>query len=539
MRRITLIAVGAGIAVALVGCPPAETRSASVYEPVENALLNAGFEEGEFSPTGTPDHWTSSAYDPSAEFFWSDQIAFKGALSAGISAPTPNDASWLQTVNLDPGANYLLSGWIKTENVAHNEGVDAGANLNLFGTFNRTRGVFGTSDWTYAGMPFNSGESGEVTISARVGFFAGTTTGTAWFDDLQVTPIYAEDPHPRWRILALIFDTTDFTYVDGSAVTHHVVAAMTEEELAETAAVVETFVLQDIPALNSGNMIPILTVEIPEDPLTQLSPFGDKWWPSPADTEPYLDPAFDSVIVLWDPRATDLDTGERINLNNAAGLTLNMGTGQAYTSIIVDAAVTYNHRNVFKHEWGHCILDYFEAAGASPEPTVTNHATPGQYIHWPTGEEYVWVDETNDNPIPNSIYNNESGFTHDYYSGTTATPGEPDRRLGITPAAWAIGGPVTRPFRKIQTPAEWLDTIRTLLDESAEIGELVQANALYAQVDGAARMVERGNLRPVANKIAMLEKHVERLVEQGKLSQVQADAIQFAVAGLTDSLSLP
>lgn len=521
---------------ALTGCPPAEMRAASVFEPVENALLNPSFEDGEFSPDGTPDDWSTSAYDPSAQFFWSDSVAFKGNLSAGISAPTPNDASWIQTITLDPVTNYLLSGWIRTEDVAHNEGVDAGANLNLFGSFNRTEGVFGTSDWTYVSMPFSSGDSGEQTISARVGFFAGTTTGTAWFDDLQVTPIYAQDPHPRWRILAVIFKTTDFTYVDGSGVTHHTVAAMTEEEVIETAAVVETFVLQDIPALDSGNMIPILTIEIPEEPLTQLSAFGTKWWPSPVDTEPYRDPAFDSVIVVWDPRATDQDTGERINLNNAAGLTPNMGTGQAYTSIIVDAAVTYNHRNVFKHEWGHCILDYFEATGASPEPTVTNHATPGQYVHWPTGEDYVWVDETNDNPIPNSIYNDQSGFTHDYYSGTTATPDDLSRRLGITPAAWAIGGPVTRPFRKIQTPAEWLDTIRSLLDESVEIGELVQGNALYAQINGAARMVERGNLRPVANKMDTFERHVDLLVRQGKLSQVQADAIQFAVAGFRDAV---
>jgi hypothetical protein len=65
--------------------------------------------------------------------------------------------------------------------------------------------------------------------------------------------------------------------------------------------------------------------------------------------------------------------------------------------------------------------------------------------HWPNGESYVWLDETDANPIPNSIYNNESGFTHDYYSGTTASADQPTRRLGVTPEAWMFGGPVTKP----------------------------------------------------------------------------------------------
>jgi hypothetical protein len=55
------------------------------------------------------------------------------------------------------------------------------------------------------------------------------------------------------------------------------------------------------------------------------------------------------------------------------------------------------------------------------------------------------MDESDLNPVPNSIYNDQSGFTHDYYSGTTALATAPSQCLGITPAAWAAGGPVTRP----------------------------------------------------------------------------------------------
>ncbi|HEU5093419.1 MAG TPA: hypothetical protein VFT30_12085, partial [Nitrospira sp.] len=131
-------------------------------------------------------------------------------------------------------------------------------------------------------------------------------------------------------------------------------------------------------------------------------------------------------------------------IGGAAGLGPSMGTGQTYAAIIIEAT-GYGHRNVFKHEWGHSILFYFDAMGLTPKPAVTNHAEVNQYVHWPTGDGYVWIDETDANPIPNSIYNNESGFTHDYYSGTTATADQPERRLGITPEAWMLGGPVTKP----------------------------------------------------------------------------------------------
>ena len=81
--------------------------------------------------------------------------------------------------------------------------------------------------------------------------------------------------------------------------------------------------------------------------------------------------------------------------------------------------------------------------GLTEKPTVDNHADPEQYVNCKTGEYYDWREETLDDPIPNSIYNNESGFTHDYYSGTTATAEQPTLCLGISAEAWAFGGPVS------------------------------------------------------------------------------------------------
>lgn len=426
----------------------------------DNLLPNGSVEDGVY-PDG-PFGWKRQAFGPEASLTWDMEFAHGGAHSVKILASQPNDAAWIQTITVAPNTNYLLSGWIKTDSVAHTEG-SVGANLCLFGTWQQTAAVIGTTDWTQVRMSFNSGPSGTVTIGARLGYWSGTTTGTAWFDDMRVTEIRATDPHPDWKLLALVYDTTDFTYSDQS-VTRHVIGHIDPAQVAAAASAVSRFVLQDIPALTSGNMMPQMTIRYPGR-LTHLSPSGGGWWPSPADTANDDDPAFDSVIVIWQPTVVDQTTGEGLWIGSAAGLTPPMGTGQAYTTLIIEAATTYGHLNVFKHEWGHSILSYFDALGTAPRPTVTNHTDGMTYVNCQSGAYYVWQDETDANPIPNSIYNNASGFTHDYYSGTTALATDPRSCLGITPSAWATGGPVSKP----QVPFEYFSYT------ARDIGDVGQA----------------------------------------------------------------
>jgi hypothetical protein len=413
-------------------------------EPPPNLVLNPSFEDGVYDPGGSPDGWSYIEFDASGISGWVEDEAHNGSRSVTIEAPLPNDASWFQSVSVQPETLYFLSGWAKTEAVAHSaQSVDAGANFSILGGFTVSPGVFGTQDWTRTGVLFNSGPTSQVDIAARIGMYSGTTTGKAWFDDVAVSPIVAVEPHPSWKILALIYDQTDFSYIDQNGDPHHYVAQMSAQEVAAATDVVSIFVEQDIPELTSGEMVPTLTVRYPTAPLSSLTPFGTAWWPAPEDVAAERDPAFDAVMVIWDPRAMDLVTGLPETLNNAAGLTPAMGTGQTYTAIIFDAVVNYGHRNVLKHEFGHSITEFFDAAGTAPKPKVENHAVEGQYVHCGTGDAYVWLDESDANPIPNSIYNNVSGFAHDYYSGTTALAGDPSTCLGITPDAWAHGGPVS------------------------------------------------------------------------------------------------
>ena len=510
-------------------------RSAQASGP--NQLANGSFEE----PGGdvdTPSGWSRQAYAPGASLAWESGAAHEGLFSVSVTNLTPNDAAWTQTLTLEPNRNYLLSGWIKTEDVAHTtQIVDAGANLCLWGTWQRTTALTGTNDWTYVRLVFSSGPVGAVTICARLGYSAGVASGTAWFDDLRVSEIMATDPHPRWKILVLIYDRTDMTYTDAAG-EHHVIGEIGPAQVAAAAANAARFVQTDIPALSSGNMLPELTIRYP-GALRSLSPLGNAWWPSPADTAAERDPAFDSVIVIWQPTVTDQATGELLWIGNAAGLTPPMGTGQTYTALIIEAATLYGHRNVFKHEWGHSLLFYYEAAGTAPTPTVTNHAVVNQYVHCPTAAGYIWLDETDANPIENSIYNNASGFTHDYYSGMTALDADPMRCIGITPAAWATGGPVSMPGQlRIPPPTEKISAMRTILQQLVQVGALRHSwsRPLENHLDHAARAIAEADVPTATEMLTAFHRKVLLLHEKERLSDTAAAALIALAEGLIDDL---
>lgn len=157
-----------------------------------NLLRNASFEGRVFDgdPDTSPRDWRRDVFRPWSELTWDDEHAYAGRYSIKISSPVPNDVRWIQTVTVEPNTRYELSGYIRTEDVATSaEPVSAGANLSIMGGFVYTEPVLGTRDWTYRSLTFDSGAATEVTIAARVGFFSGTSTGTAWFDNLRLRPV--------------------------------------------------------------------------------------------------------------------------------------------------------------------------------------------------------------------------------------------------------------------------------------------------------------------------------------------------------------
>jgi len=163
--------------------------------PMANLIVNSGFEDGSYAPTNHPTGWSTDAWQNTSTFRWDNSISHSGTNSVKIISSTPNDARWIQTVSVTPNTDYILSGWIKTQNVAKDPtaALDIGANLCLLGNlqdplWDHSPDLKGTNDWTYVTFHFNSGNRSSVIVAARLGYWSATATGTAWFDDITLTP---------------------------------------------------------------------------------------------------------------------------------------------------------------------------------------------------------------------------------------------------------------------------------------------------------------------------------------------------------------
>jgi len=157
----------------------------------ENVLANGGFETTETPDTAdAPANWeTLPEWSGTAEFEYSSTVSRTGDNSIKISSSGGADASWSQTVSVEPNARYRLSGWIKTENLE--AGSSHGAVINAHGLPESTAAdvpATGTNDWMKMSTTVNIGSSGEVQFNTTLGGW-GQATGTVWFDDVKLAQV--------------------------------------------------------------------------------------------------------------------------------------------------------------------------------------------------------------------------------------------------------------------------------------------------------------------------------------------------------------
>ncbi len=163
------------------------TASTSTERPSSaNLIPNSSFEE---VADGRPVGWRASTHSGRGELSVAD-IGRTGNRSAKISSQEGGDVSWAVRVPLKPRTDYRLTGWIKTEN-AQKIGRANGAMFNVHELQDPVRGatkaLTGDNDWTQVSLNFNSSQMTEVTINCLFGGW-GRATGTAWFDDVELTP---------------------------------------------------------------------------------------------------------------------------------------------------------------------------------------------------------------------------------------------------------------------------------------------------------------------------------------------------------------
>ncbi|MBT2293421.1 phospholipid carrier-dependent glycosyltransferase [Paenibacillus albidus] len=155
-----------------------------------NLLQNPGFEEGE---NGIPSSWTQDAWiaEKSAGYLsvQSEEVR-SGSQAAVIENLEPNHLKWVQTIPVEPGSYYKISGYTK---VVDKAGGGLGANIFVLGIGGGYPGTTDTSgDWQYLEFYGQTGkEQRELGIGAALGGYANLSQGKAYFDDLSVEKLDA------------------------------------------------------------------------------------------------------------------------------------------------------------------------------------------------------------------------------------------------------------------------------------------------------------------------------------------------------------
>ncbi len=174
-----LVGLAVGAVLRLEAVRPGEVQQpAQAAAAAPGVVVNGSFEDMDGK---LPRGWRVSNRSP---IFSVDSAAHTGRTSVKVSSAEGADAWWYAVVPVKPYARYRLSGWIRAENVE--AGTGRGALFSLHGLEGMaTPAVTGTRDWTRVELVFDSAGNDGVQVNCLLGG-SGRSTGTAWFDDIQI-----------------------------------------------------------------------------------------------------------------------------------------------------------------------------------------------------------------------------------------------------------------------------------------------------------------------------------------------------------------
>ena len=180
----------------------------------ENLVVNGSFETAE---DDHPTAWAPHTWNGAGRF------AYVGGGRGGgqclmIESDAGGDLSWETFTPVEPRTTYLLSGWIKTENLKPTTGV--GALLSVHGVdLARTDPVTGSTGWTRVETLVYSGQREQLHVNCLFGGW-GQATGKAWYDDLRLEKISLKDMKPIATIDARKTGEPISPYIYGQFIEH-------------------------------------------------------------------------------------------------------------------------------------------------------------------------------------------------------------------------------------------------------------------------------------------------------------------------------
>ncbi|HLH77212.1 MAG TPA: hypothetical protein VKV28_10435 [Candidatus Binataceae bacterium] len=155
----------------------------------ENLLLNPDLSQGSGN---SPTDWVGQSWlqgQPNSKYQGTLQwLSQSQPAELEVSNSAPDDARWVQTLQLDAGL-YHLTAEIKTDNVGKGA---VGANISVLEGWFLSQSLTGTNDWQPVGFYLNVPPGGaNVTFACRLGFYSNLNTGTAYCRNMSVLPATA------------------------------------------------------------------------------------------------------------------------------------------------------------------------------------------------------------------------------------------------------------------------------------------------------------------------------------------------------------
>lgn len=172
---------------AAMAARPGKAEEAAAEKPQEgpNLFENASFED---VTDRKPKGWQVRTYGGEAEHRVGD-IGHTGGKSLMIESARGSDTSWHQDVRVEPGSDYLLSGWIRTEGFKKGSGRGAMVQIHMLnGKQPHSPPVTTDGDWQRVELRFSTGRQREISVNLLYGGW-GFSTGKAWWDDVSLTRV--------------------------------------------------------------------------------------------------------------------------------------------------------------------------------------------------------------------------------------------------------------------------------------------------------------------------------------------------------------
>lgn len=190
-----------GIIIALISCVLllALAGCAKSSAPVK---VEASFSQDALSQEG----WSAHLWMQDADITWDAGTGHDAPGSMKIAADADNDARLVWTVKVEPKSTYMISCWVRTEDVGYH---GAGANISLLELTCRSYDISGTNDWRQI-VWYGITGPGQRTLNLTLGLggYASANTGTVWFDDAAVEKV-KEVPAGTAAEPLYVQDTTD------------------------------------------------------------------------------------------------------------------------------------------------------------------------------------------------------------------------------------------------------------------------------------------------------------------------------------------